>query len=456
MSGKEKLQSIRSGFLSRGLSLARLSLRVGSNAASRAVGLKNSNPEELNQYINSQVALLTNELGQLKGSLMKVGQLLSTYGEHFLPKEANELLKSLQFQSPPLAWSKIKQVLDNELSKEILSELEIDPKPYASASIGQVHRARRKSDGQELALKIQYPGVDKAVDTDLKFLKMLISLLNIAPLGAKFDQVFDEVKAMLYQEVDYRNELRFTQKFYDLLKDHSEFKVPKSYPEYCTQHIMCTEFLDGFAVDSKEVLSLSLKRRNALGKAYLDLYLRELLEFKMVQTDPHIGNYKIFIDPEGENDRLILLDFGAVREVPTDFLTHYANVMKGSLNSDSQLVRAGGLGLGLLTPQDPDELTRRYVELCFLITEPFSDLEKNPLPESLVNTVGEYKWGESDLPSRVAQKGKEIAFNFKLRSPPQETVFLDRKLGGAFIFLSVLKCEVNLRSLLQSRMKTYQ
>ncbi|NCN95267.1 MAG: AarF/ABC1/UbiB kinase family protein [Bdellovibrionales bacterium] len=448
---RKPLDRIKSNGLSRGLSLLKASIKAGSLAAKQLTN-PNQTPEEKAAYILRQVKGFTDEIGQLKGSAMKVGQLLSTYGEHFLPPEANRVLKSLQQKSPPVAWPIIEKQILNELGSKA-KELEIDQVPMASASIGQVHKAQIKSTGQWIALKVQYPGVDKAIDSDLKLLKLMLSTLNLLPKGAKMDQIFDEVREMLQQEMDYRKELGFTEYFLEALKNDDRYVVPKTYNDFCTSRIMATEFIDGTEVDSEEVAQISIERRNALGRNYLELYLNELTKYKKVQTDPHFGNYRILLDQKGLDgsfkDKIVLFDFGAIRTVPEKFLTSYKKLMQAGLSRDGSLILEAGRDLNLLLDEDPETLNQKYVDLCLLITEPFSLPDWESVPENLMSEDGSYDWANSDLPKRVAKKGSEIAFNFKLRSPPRETVFLDRKLGGVFIFLKVLGCKLETRSLLK-------
>tara|TARA_B100000683_G_scaffold271651_1_gene313209 strand:- start:60 stop:1496 length:1437 start_codon:yes stop_codon:yes gene_type:complete len=447
------LDKIKSSGFSRGLSLLKASIKAGSFAA-KQLRQSSKNPEEQLAFILRQVKGFTDEIGQLKGSAMKVGQLLSTYGEHFLPPEANKILKSLQQKSPPVSWSVVEKQLKSELGEK-MNLLEIDCKPIASASIGQVHRATIKDTGQKVALKVQYPGVDQAIDSDMKLFKLMLGSLNLLPRGANMGQIFEEVRSMLVQEMDYRQELAFTNFFYEQLQEDSRYLVPKTFPEFCTQRIMVTEFMEGVAVDSPEVEALSLERRNRLGENYLDLYLRELLQFQKVQTDPHFGNYRVKIDSEGQQDQLVLFDFGAIREVPPEFLKNYRSLIEGGLEQNSEQIIKTGKNLKLIFDEDSPELTRRFEELCLLITEPFSNPEDHRVPSNLMDSEGRYDWGGSDLPKRVAKKGGEIALNFKLRSPPKETVFLDRKLGGVFIFLKVLQCKMETRTLLIERLKTF-
>lgn len=429
--------SIKSRGLSRGLSLLKASVKAGSIAAKQFIR-SDASTEDKTKAIMSQVKIFADELGRLKGSAMKVGQLISTYGEHFLPPEANKILKSLQQESPPLSWSVMERQLKKELGN-LANDLEIEKAPLASASIGQVHKAVHKKSKEIYAVKIQYPNVDKAIESDLKIFKVMLSTLNLLPRGARMDQVFDEVKEMLYQEVDYKKEYEFTSFYYDELQNDSRFVVAKPIQKYCTSKVMVTEFIEGVHVDSQEVLALPQTRRNRLGLNYLDLYLDELIKYQLVQTDPHFGNYRVILDPKGENDQLVLFDFGAMRRVPDVFLTNYKNLIYAGVTRSKELALETGEKLGLVEPGDSDELKNHFLELCFLITEPFAE--------------GHYNWGESDLPKRVAQKTSTLALNFKLRSPPRESVFLDRKLGGAFIFLKVLGCKLDARSLLLEKIK---
>lgn len=433
---KARLKDIRANLLSRGFALAKAGIKAGGMGVSQWM-----NPDPTRPAWLKKVEYLVQEMGQLKGTAMKVGQTLSIYGEHLLPKEVNDLLKKLQQDSPPLEWSAIRRVLIQELGEELLSELEFDEQPLAAASIGQVHRARIKDTAQTLAIKIQYPGVDRAVETDLKLLKFILGVSELVPRGPRFDQVFNEIREMFHQEVNYELERNFGERFLELLQADTQYVIPKFFPRYCTRRIFAMEEITGVRADHESVQMLSQERRNRLGLAFLELYLRELMDFQLMQTDPHLGNYLIQIDPIGEKDRLVVLDFGAARGVPDDFLASYALLVEGGLAQDARTVEKGGRRLRLLQPNDEMSLIDDYARLCFLLTEPFQ---------------GEYDWGNSDLPKRVLNAVTHIAGSYRLRAPPRELVFLDRKLGGVFIFLSVLKCKMNSRSAVLSALEKYK
>jgi predicted unusual protein kinase regulating ubiquinone biosynthesis (AarF/ABC1/UbiB family) len=294
----------------------------------------------------------------------------------------------------------------------------------------------RKSDGAVIALKIQYPGVDQAIEGDLKVLKYVFSVTKLIPKGPKYDQIFEEVKTMLHQEVDYVQEMKTTQEFKELLKEHPRYIVPTPYPEYSTRRVLATSLEEGVAVDSEEAKAFSQDRRNSIAHDVLNLYFMEIFRFHAMQTDPHFGNYRIRVGQTPSEDRLILFDFGAVRKFPLKFISHYRELVESSLRQDTEKVAKAATDLKFMHLDDTPEMIEEFVNLCMLIIEPFRS--------------GIYNWGETDLPNRVGVSASKLAISFRLRPPPREIVFLDRKMAGVFIFLSVLKAQVDGRALLES------
>lgn len=445
---KKDLKSIRSGVISRGFSLAKLSLGASSRIAAHKLGnlISGEDPsgQRLQDLLLAQVKALASELGQLKGSLMKVGQMLSMYGEHFLPPEVNSILKSLQYQSPPLQWRSIKKELVAELGNEKLAELEIDHTPLASASLGQVHRAKIIATGEEIALKIQYPGVAKAIDSDIRTLRGIFGMAQLIPRMPHLDELFSEVKEMLVQEIDYRKELEYTDYFREAFKNDKRIVVPKTYPRFSTSRVLATSFEEGFAVDSPEVAALSQERRNNLGMIALEVYYQELFKLGRVQTDPHLGNYRIKVPSTFLNrgasdydDKLILLDFGALRTFDEHWLKNYRAMVRASLHKDRIALQKAAEALRFSQSDDDEKLKEIFAEFCFVMTEP-------------VTQGIDYDYKKTDLPKRLTRMVGTLISNFKLRAPPREVVFLDRKTGGVFIFLSVLGAKLNSRVLLDS------
>lgn len=383
---------------------------------------------------------------------MKAGQMLSMYGEHFLPPEANELLKSLQAESPALDWPVIEKELRKRMTADQLNRLDIDPQPIGSASLGQVHRARIKETGEWIALKIQYPGVEKAIDSDLRALKSIFNLMKFLPRGKLTDHIFSEVRDMLIQEIDYELEARETENYRERLKDDPRFIVPRVHHEFCADRIIATSYEKGFKPDEAIIRNLSQERRNRLSMAFLELYFKELFEWGIVQTDPHLGNYRIRLSPKGD-DQLILLDFGAVRKYPPEFLHPYYRMVGASYVNDRQRLKAAAMELRFLTDEDSPILRELFEEFCLMTVEPFLPYDDPRNIENRIASDGTYDWGSSDLPQRLTRKVFQMIQKFELRPPPREILFLDRKTGGVFIFLKVLGARINARDLLLRYMK---
>ena len=237
------------------MSLAKLTVSAGARAAGHVVtgafAPADQKDQRVEKLLHAQLAALSRELGELKGSMMKAGQMLSVLGEYFLPPEANRLLKSLQNSSPPMAWDVIRDQLVAELGEARLAELDVDETPLAAASLGQVHVARERASGAAIALKIQYPGVFEAIGSDIRALRAMLRLARMLPRGPDYDSLFAEVKEMLEQEADYAKERTLTATFSRALGDDPRYVVPRTFARFCTGRVLATSLEEGVAVDRR-------------------------------------------------------------------------------------------------------------------------------------------------------------------------------------------------------------
>lgn len=448
--GKPSMSSLKTGSFERSYALTRLGLGAGSKIVAHS--LMNIFRGEVakgqadRDFYRRQSEVLARELGQLKGSVMKAGQMLSLYGQYFLPEEAMQVLSELQDDTAPVTWSVVYPMLRDSLGASRLAELEIDENALAAASLGQAHRARRKSDGLEVVVKIQYPGVAAAIDSDMRTLQRLLTMTRLAPKGLDMASVFAEVREMLLREVDYVAERRFTEEFGRRLAGDPRFAVPRTIPEYCTDCVLTTTYESGVNPHHESVQSLSLERRNRLGRAFIELYLTEFFDWGMVQTDPHFGNYRIRVGDTAADDRIVLLDFGATRMFPRPFIEGYAELARGAIRRDAAQIAEGARTTELMPAGAPPSVLESFAKLCMLVVEPFSAPDQ--IPPTLVNADGGYRWGDSDLPMRAANVAARSALSTYFRVPPREIVFLHRRLAGVFIMLAVLRAELDARPLL--------
>ncbi|MGC8121562.1 ABC1 kinase family protein [Marinobacter sp. VGCF2001] len=454
-SGKS-VSRIKTGSFERRLSLTRAGLYAGTRMASHMAtnwfSSKETREQRHRAMLSSQARFLVDELGRLKGSVVKIGQVMALYGEHFLPEEVTEALHTLEDQTTSLEWPAIERVLKEELGAGRLAELEVDPEPIGAASLGQVHRAVRRSDGLELVLKVQYPGVADAVDSDLNAVAHLLKVARLVSFGPEFNDWLEEVRVMMHREVDYRLEARTTEKFRQMLRHDLRFVVPRVLPEYSTDHIIASTYEHGHSVSSVAVRELPLDRRSALGQAALELFFRELFEWGEIQTDPNFGNYRIRIAGEqGEDpntDRIVLLDFGAVQSYSSEFLQPVIQMIRASYEEDLAQVIEGGVKLRFMSKDWPPEVLEKFGKVCMSVLEPLAK-DRGQWPDYAVNSRGQYRWKQSDLPSRVAKQAARSAISRYFRVPPKEFVFLNRKLIGVYTFIAVLNSEFNGEELLR-------
>ncbi len=444
---EKELKSVQSGLFSRTFSLAKMTLKAGSSYAGQVLQNRNlnSDSDDFKNFMVSQALMLNRELGKLKGTALKAGQMLSVYGEHFLPPEATMILKALQSKSLPVKWSSIKESLVATLGSR-LEELEVEERALASASLGQVHKAKIKSSGETMVLKVQYPGVSKAIDSDLRALRGILSVTKLLPADLDTRPIFDEIRSMLHQEVDYEHEKQLTEKFYQKLTGDSRYVVPKIFERYCTKTTLATTLEVGLRVDDPIVANLPQERRNQLAASILDLYFRELFVWMMVQTDPHPGNYAIKLSPEGR-DQWILYDFGASRIYSEEFVSAYSKMISASLHNNESQFRTAALSLGFIKRTDSEELILLFTALCSDIIEPYMAAD-DPRALGRIDSEGRYNFGKSDLPQRILQRALALKKVLSLRTPPRENIFLDRKTVGMFTILSILKANFNCREVL--------
>jgi predicted unusual protein kinase regulating ubiquinone biosynthesis (AarF/ABC1/UbiB family) len=448
---KPHLAHLKTGALERNIALTKLGLGAGTKIVAHSVANlfrgEVSRTQSDRDFYKRQAEILRDELGQLKGSVMKAGQMLSLYGQYFLPEEAVTVLSQLQDDTPAVQWRVVGPVLERAIGRARMAELDIDHEPLAAASLGQAHRARRRKDGLEVVVKIQYPGVADAIESDIKTLSRLITMTRLAPKGLDLNPIFAELREMLHREVDYAAERSFTESFRDKLKDDPRFVVPRVLTEYSSDQVLTTTYEHGHHVKDAAVQSLSQDRRSALGRAFVQLFVTELFGWNMVQTDPHFGNYRIRPEADGK-DRIVLLDFGATRIFGRGFVDNYANIVRGGVQRDREQITRGAVGIGLMDANFPKSVLDAFCDMCEMITEPFAGNEPDRVPAKLLNAKGEYRWGESDLPMRAGQLAAKNAFSKHFRVPPREIVFLHRRLSGVFIMLATLHAEVDARPLL--------
>lgn len=440
---KDKLKNLKTSSIDRRLSIAKASFLAGTRwATSNATSLFSSEEEKerkRKKVLMEQANYLVSEIGKLKGSIVKIGQMMALYGEHFLPQEVTNALNTLNNQTVALEWDAILPHLRQQLGTR-LDDLDVDPEPIGTASLAQVHRATQKSNGRQLVLKIQYPGVASAIDSDMSLFKNMLKLTHLAPQTREFDQWFDEVREMMHREVDYALEAQTTRRFADYLKGDPRYVVPEIIDDYCTDLVLCMTYEQGIPVNSPAVQQLSQERRNKIGEASLEVAVRELFEWGEMQTDPNFGNYLVRLN-EKTQDQIVLLDFGAIRQFDQNLLRVAHNLIQAGFHHNLDQMVNAMQGYPFFE-QIPVSIKPDMARVFLVATEPFSTGETAPY--GVVDEQGRYHWKKSQLHQRVIQRASKSMASRYFSVPPKEFMFISRKFIGAYTFMTVIDAQTNL------------
>jgi predicted unusual protein kinase regulating ubiquinone biosynthesis (AarF/ABC1/UbiB family) len=376
---------------------------------------------------------LARRLSQMRGAAMKLGQLLSLESADILPPEFAEALATLRASADTMPVSQLRRVLGREYGKGWEARFrEFDLEPIAAASIGQVHAATA-ADGRELALKIQYPGVARSIDSDVDNVATLLQASRILPVEIDVSGIVAEAKRQLKLEADYRAEAENLRRFRSLVADEPMLWVPGVHDDLTTKRVLAMDFARGVPIEDLRDPGTPQERRNEVGALLQRLMFREIFEFHFVQTDPNFANYLV----EPETGRILLLDFGATREYEAHFIAHYAELLRGVIRDDRQAVLDAAIDLGYLRAEDPPERLEAALDLMYLVCEP-------------VRHEGVYDFSRTTLATRARDAGFDLAFKKGfLRAPPPETVFLHRKLAGTFMLSGRIRAKVDVRAIVQ-------
>ncbi|MCU4386482.1 AarF/ABC1/UbiB kinase family protein [Acinetobacter haemolyticus] len=449
----DKLKNLKTSSVDRRLSIAKASLLAGTRWATASATSMFSSEEDKEKKrkkaMAEQAHYLVSEIGKLKGSIVKIGQMMALYGEHFLPEEITQALNTLNNQTVALAWPAIKAHLQEQLGSR-MDDLTIDHEPIGTASLAQVHRAIRKSDGLELVLKIQYPGVAEAIDSDMNLFKNMLKLTRMVPQTREFDQWFDEVREMMHREVDYGIEAATTRRFAARLKEDPRYIVPQIVNEFCAEKVLCMTFERGVPVNSPVMLSLPQERRNQLGEASLEIAVRELFEWGEMQTDPNFGNYLVRLGNGTDvRDKIVLLDFGAIRQFDENLLSVARNLIQAGYDHDKAAMVKAMTGYEFFDGM-PESIKPGMADVFLIATEAFSCPENNPdMPIGIMDDQDRYDWKKSHLHSRVMQQAAQSMASRYFSVPPKEFMFISRKFIGAYTFMTVIDAKTNVRKMIR-------
>lgn len=366
---------------------------------------------------------LTQALGNLKGPLMKVGQILSTIPEA-LPPEYAQALQQLQSDAPPMGWPFVRRRMKTELGPNWQEQFaNFEQTAAAAASLGQVHRAKTH-DGQDIACKLQYPDMQSAIDADLNQLKVIFGIYGQYDKSIKTENIYEELSERLREELDYTREAKHTRMYASMLEKEDKVHVPKIIDELSTDRLLTSTWLDG-----KKILSYKdapQEQRNEIAMNMFRAWYVPLYYYGTIHGDPHLGNYTV-----RDDNSINLLDFGCVRVFPAEFVGGVIDLYRALQNKDNDLAVHAYETWGF------KDLSKEQLETLNI----WAEFLYGPILEDKIRPIGHAEgaiYGR-ETAEKVHKKLRDLSKEKGGIAVPREFVFMDRAalgLGSAFIHLN--------------------
>lgn len=290
-----------------------------------------------------------------KGVLIKIGQFISARAD-FMPLEYLEELSKLQDKVPPVPFSPIRERIIQELGgpPEIIYS-SFEESPIAAASLGQVHSATLSS-GQRAAVKIQYPGIEKIVATDLATLKWITGILSKIRKGINFDLIYSEFSRVLHEELDYIHEGHNAERIKQNFQSDERIIIPSVVWNLTTQKVLTLEFVEGIKITEVEEIEEAGIDRTKVTRLLLDAYCKMMLKDGFFHGDPHPGN--IFVQP---GPRIAFVDFGIAKDIPPSLKEGLGDLLVSLVHKDPRGIVQGLVGVGILLPDQDFTALEKFI-----------------------------------------------------------------------------------------------
>lgn len=371
-----------------------------------------------------------NALSELKGSALKVAQMLSME-KNILPRQYTNKFQMAQYNAPPLSGPLIVQTFIKSFGKapqEIFEQFNM--KACNAASIGQVHEAvlNRK----KIAIKIQYPGVAESIKSDLRMVKPIA--FRLLDMNEKeLEKYIKEVEGKLLEETDYELEYKRSIEISEACAHIPNLIFTKYYKEYTSKRVLTMDWMEGLHLDDYLKTNPSQEERNRIGQAMWDFYDIQVHELKSVHADPHPGNFLM-----QENGKLGVIDFGCVKEIPEDFYYNYFALLVNELLEEPGIVKKIMTQQEIINANDTKEvqqiITDAFLKMTKLLATPFVEPS--------------FDFGNNEYIDKIYALGEEVSKMDELKKSKegrgsQHALYINRTYFGLYSILNVLQAKVN-------------
>lgn len=426
-------EHVESGRLTRMARLAKVAARTTADVlAAKAREKLGASDAEMAGALRPTAERLVEVLGEMKGAATKMGQFISLVDQDVFPPEARAALHKLLHQTPQrMSWEQVQAAVRSELGADPDDLFgEFDREPLASASMGQVHAATTR-DGRDVVVKVQFPGVDRAIEADLRNAGMMARALSVA--GGVFESrsYYQELAEVLRRELDYRQEIAQGEAYRQALRPWPDLVVPEFVAELSSARVLTMQRLRGpTMLQAAQDPAVDAAARLRIGRQLVAATWGPFLSQRVIHADPHPGNYIVLAD-----GRLGVLDFGATKVLSPRFTLAYWHLL-GEAFANAPADIYGILqqaGFELLGGRGEVEPWLR--DLTAIVQRPF--------------TADHYDWGACRISSDVVALNKRhVLTALKVRAPEESLMFY-RSAAGAAGDLRLLRSAGNYREILQ-------
>lgn len=423
-------KAIPSSRLSRVTRLGTLAGRIATNVVSQGAGqlLKGEKPVLSSLLLTpNNISKIADQLATMRGAAMKLGQLISMDTGDFLPPELATILGRLREDADPMPKIQLIDTLKTSWGEDWqASLLYFSFAPIAAASIGQVHKVITM-DGKMLAVKVQYPGIKKSIDSDVDNVATLIRLTGLIPKSFDIAPLLAEAKHQLHQEADYLREADMLTRYRAHLENNKNFIIPERYLPLTTPTVLAMDFIEASSLDL--LIDEPQDVRDTLMTALMTLFFNEVFNYRLLQSDPNLANYKY----KSDTQQIVLLDFGATREVPENISMHYQSLLNSAANNSELDMKKAAMNIGLIDASHSESQINAVLSIGMEACE-------------AIRSEAPYDFGQSDLIARLHEKGMALTMEHNFwHTPPADALFIHRKLGGLFLLAKRLSARVDMR-----------